>query len=113
MQILHQSKQKMTQSQNKTNYIELMKKMHQHPETKQWFDQELRHPNERIDEYIQSQKEENPAETPTVESLVSEAIREEIPENIPVENPENIGAPIDDRTEEQKWNGITTGKTPV
>ena len=59
-------------------------------------------PNERIDEYIQSQKEENLSESPTVESLVSEAIREEIPENIPVENPENIDAPVDDRTEEQK-----------
>ena len=59
-------------------------------------------PNERIDEYIQSQKEENLSESPTLESLVSEAIREEIPENIPVENPENIDAPVDDRTEEQK-----------
>lgn len=34
----------MTESQNKKNYIDLMKKIHQHPETKQWLDQELRHP---------------------------------------------------------------------
>lgn len=64
-------------------------------------------PNAKINEYIESKKEEfsknlETEEVVSVEDLVSEAVREEIPENIPVENIENIEVPIDDRTEEEK-----------
>ena len=64
-------------------------------------------PNAKINEYIESRKEEfvpasSSVEPASAEELVNEAVREEIPENIPVENIENVEAPVDDRTEEEK-----------